>query len=285
MQSRTSVLLCVCLGCAFSLAGQQPKHTDIEKYSNQLAISIGVDNNSFNATFQNQPLPLVAQAIAETTQIKIVLAEGLADDTVSLNVKSAAVDSALRELFSPYDTFVLYGGSKGRPSALRAVWVYPKGGASDVHPVPRSDWAGTRDLEATLGDTNTEVREAAYEALLERPDRRSRSLVLDAISGVSERDSTLRERLLSTALSKGFPLTPNTLTDLARTDPSEHIRWMALDALAFSEYSSTRAVAEAATMDTSENVRSRAREMLNQLNVNKTAQSPEPEIQQAGPER
>ena len=185
---------------------------------------------------------------------------------VTLSARSEALDSSLRKLFTNYDTFLFYGGSKDVSSALRAVWVYPKGAASDLRPVPRSDWAGVREIEATLGDTNAEVREAAYVVLLGRPDSVSRRLVIDAIKGVREPDSLVRERLLSTAISKGFALPSDVLADLARIDPSEQIRWVALDALASSESPSARQVAEAATTDASEAIRSKAKEMLNQLN-------------------
>jgi hypothetical protein len=166
-------------------------------------------------------------------------------------------------LFADYDTFIFYGGSKGSPSALRTIWVYPKGGAADARPVGSADWVGTKDLQAALADSSTELREAAYEALLERPDRHSRNLVIDGLRGIRERSSALRERLLSKAISKGFPLAADLLTYLARTDPSEGMRWMALDAL--SEYPSAREVAEAPATDASEAVRSRAKEILQQL--------------------
>jgi hypothetical protein len=281
MRSPYIEVFCVSLLCFPCFPGQQPKQTD--KEPNQPSIFIRVENGALNASFRDQPLHLVCHMIAEKSDIRIVLADGLVDDLVSLNVSSAALDVSLRELFAGYDMFAFYGGSKGVPSGLRTVWVYPKGGASDLRPVPRSDWAGVRELEATLGDTNAEIREAAYEALLERPDPRSRSLVVDAIRGIRERDSVLRERLLSTAISRGFSLTADVLTDLARADASEQIRWMALDALAFSEYPSAKDVAVAATTDPSEAVRSRAKEMLNQLSGGRREQRVETETEPAGP--
>jgi hypothetical protein len=266
---------CVFFGASLCLSGQQSKEGDETR--NQSSSSIRVESGRLTANFQDRPLSVVCDTIAATTHIKVVLAGGLEDDLVSLNVSSAAIDVALRELFAGYDTFVFYGGTKNVPSALRTVWVYPKGAASDVRPVPRADWAGTKELEAALADSSNEIRQAAYEALLERPDRRSRNLVLDAIRGIRERDSGVRERLLSSAISKGFPITPDVLTELARTDSAEQIRWMALDTLAFSESSSVRQVAEEAATDASEAVRLRANDILNQLRGARRPQSPEME--------
>jgi hypothetical protein len=262
---------------------QPPKHIDNNLDQNQ--ISILVDNGLLSARFHDQPLHIVCQKIAEKTKIRVVLAEGLAEDLVTLTASSEAIDVSLRNLFTNYDTFVFYGSPKNGPSGLRSVWVYPKGEASDLRPVPRSDWAGVRELEATLGDTNADVREAAYITLLGRADSRSRRLVIDAITGVRERDPLLRVRLLSTATNKGFGLPSDVLADLARTDASEQIRWVALDALAFSDYPSARQVAEAAATDASEAVRSRANEMLNQLSRERREQHAQTETKAADPGR
>ena len=126
----------VLLGCSLPGFSQQgPKDTD--KNVNHDPISIVVDNGSLSASFQDQPLHLVCQKITEKTKIRVVLAEGLAEDLVALSARSEALDASLRKLFTNYDTFLFYGGSKDVSSALRAVWVYPKGGASDLRPVPR----------------------------------------------------------------------------------------------------------------------------------------------------
>jgi len=262
------------------LHAQQPgSHSQ----SGEDPVLIEVKNGTVTTDFRNRPLHTVCNAIGSKSHISFILADGLADDLVTLNISAVAVDEGVRRLFANYDTFLFYGGSPSAAPVLRAVWVYPKGSASDIRPVPRSEWAGTRELEASLNDSSIQVREAAYEALLDRPDRKSRNLVLDAIKGIRERDAAVRERLLSTAITRAFPFTSDVLSDLARTDTSEQIRWMALDALAFSESPSARVVAEAATMDSSEIVRSRAKEMLTQLNRSRPVERPDAESVLADP--
>jgi HEAT repeat protein len=192
--------------------------------------------------------------------VNIVVAEGLDEVRVSADLNGVAIDDALRTLLAAYDTFFFYDGLRTSPAELRTVWVFPKGSASALRPVRAEQWASRAELEAALGDTDPEVRAAAYEALLSRPDQRSRSLVIDALSGSTERHAGVRERLLSDAMSKGFAVPDEVLGQLARADSSDQIRWIALDAL--SHHPSAKQIAEAALADPSEAVRLRAKEVL-----------------------
>jgi hypothetical protein len=114
-----------------------------------------------------------------------------------------------------------------------------------------------------VNDRDPGVRERAYDALMSRPDRASRELVLLAIRGASEADADLRERLLSSAITRGIEVPRDVLADLVRADAADAIRLMALDALASDP--SAREVAVAALSDVSEVVKERAREFLAEL--------------------
>jgi hypothetical protein len=261
VQSAYCFVVIAALGCIPSLLCQPAVPAN---ESAQTANVIAVENARLSASFDDQRLSVVSHMIVEKSQIRIVLADGIGDDLASMHVNSAALDVALRNLFSKYDGFFFYSGSQDEPSSLRAIWVYPRGTASTVRPISPSGCASTMELETALGDSDPIIREAAYETLLERPDRFSRTVIVDVVRGFRESDSGLRERLLSRGISKGFPFAADLLADLARTDLSEQIRWMALDAL--SEYPSVREVAQAATTDPSEAVRFRATQILQQLN-------------------
>jgi HEAT repeat protein len=173
----------------------------------------------------------------------------------------------LRSLFSAFDTFFFYDGSKNIPAALKTIWIYPKGSAGDLRPVGPAEWAGAKELEASMTDKDPRVRESVYAVLLERPDQRSREIVIDVLTGAGEPESPVRERLLSNAVRRDFAVPVEILTNLALRDLSERIRWLALDAV--SEHESARRIAEAALTDSSEAVRARAQEIL--------AQTPDPE--------
>ena len=220
-------------------------------------------NGQFTARINNRPLQSVAEEMAAVTKVNVLVAENIGDNRVSLQVESVTIAEALQTLLVDYDMFFFYGSVKGTPAVLRTVWVYPKGTASALQPVPPEAWASNKEIEKALSDSDPQARELAYNALMSRPDRRSRSLLLDALKGIRERDDGLRQRMLATLMSKGFPIPSDVLADLARADPSAEMRWMALDAI--SEYPSAKQVAEAAVLDANQAVRERAKELLREL--------------------
>jgi hypothetical protein len=254
--------LLVCTGCSIrALAQERPADPPRPE---ELASALKLRDGRVTAKLHDQTLNMICLAVAQAAHISINVADSISEDRISLDVDATPIDVALRELLREYDVFVLYA-STDAPSSVRALWIYPKGGASEIRPVPRSHWAGMQELEASMEDTNPETREGAYKALLDRAstDSRSRSLIIAAIKGVRERDTNVRERLLSTAINKAFPFTADVLADLALSDTSEHIRWMALDTLAYFDTPRAKEVARSAITDISEAVRGRAKEMLN----------------------
>jgi hypothetical protein len=214
----------------------------------------------------NRSLGEVLDEVTRHTRVAFVAADGIRDDSISAELLDTPLDEALRRLLSRYDTFFYYGVVGNTPSKLRAVWIYAKGTAAALRPVPPETWAGTGELEASVTDANPRVRERAYEALMNGASDRGRELVLDAIRGLSEQDEGVRQRLLSNAMSKGMDLPPDLLTDLVRGDGSEDMRLMALDVLATTAPPTTaKAAAEAALNDPSGAVRERAADILGQL--------------------
>jgi len=229
-------------------------------------MSVSLRNGRLTARVERRPLAAVLEEIALRTHVAITLADGIGEDLLSAAVSDVPLDEALRRLLHEYDAFLYYGAVGTHPSRLRAVWVYAKGTAVALRPVPPEVWAGTGELEASLTDANPHVRERAYQVLMDRPSDRSRELTLSAIRGASEQDEGIRQRLLSNAVTKGMALPPDLLSDLARADGSEQIRLMALDALAMTAPSVTaKEVAEAALYDPSGPVRERAADILSQL--------------------
>ena len=227
-------------------------------------ISVNLHRGRLTASIENHPLHLVLEELSARSGVTVVPGAGVEGDYISVDVKDVPLEEALRRLLNNYDAFFYYGAvGRETRSSLRAVWVYPKGTAGALRPVPPEAWAGTSDLQASLADGNPAVRERAYEALMSRPQSESRILVLQALSGASETDPDLRERLLGNALNKGFEVPPDLLADLVRADRSEGIRMMALEAL--SGNAEARQVATWALTDPSEAVRARAKQLLADL--------------------
>ena len=132
-----------------------------------------------------------------------------------------------------------------------------------MQPATLQACAGGKELEAALADANPQVRQQAYEALMMRPDGRSRDLIIQALRGTRERDDALRQRIFSAALSKGLEIPPDVLTEIARSDSSEQVRWIALDAL--SHHANAQPAAQAALTDASPAVRQKAEEILSAI--------------------
>ena len=114
-----------------------------------------------------------------------------------------------------------------------------------------------------MGNADANTRAQAYEALISREDDHSRTLVLGALRDRREKDDIVRHRILTAALVKGVRVPAELLGELAATDPSEHIRLKALDAL--DDQTILKSVAETAQADPSEAIRERANRILEGL--------------------
>jgi hypothetical protein len=256
---RVMLLLSLSLAVAFSPSGAQPP-ADPQAPA-ESGLSVAIAGGRMTAAIADAPLLAVLEALSSRTRISIVPGTGLEDERLSATINGEPVLDAIRRLLKDYDTFFYFSPSPQQSPALpAAIWVYPKGAGALLRPVPPETWAGSRELEMALRDKEPAVREKAYEVLMSRPDATSHNLVILAIRGASENDVELRQRLFSTASSKGIKLPIDVLADLVRADSSEEIRMMALDALAGEP--DARAIATGALTDPSEVVRERAKDML-----------------------
>jgi hypothetical protein len=228
-------------------------------------ISITFENGRIAGTIRDASLQAVLPEIASRTGVALVPADDveLERSRVSVELTGVALDEGLRRLLADYDTFFYYAAAGSGASSLRTVWIYRKGAAAALRPVPPEAWAGTNELAASLADADPEVRARTYEALIARPTPQSRELVLHALRGTSETDSTVRERILSSAFSSGMQLPADLLMYLARWDAHEGIRLVALDGLALEP--TFKEAAQAALTDPSPRIRKRAKQILAEL--------------------
>jgi HEAT repeat protein len=227
--------------------------------------SVSVEKGRLTVRARNAPIRGLLEEFESKTRIRIVVAEEIEEVEVSADFAAVPLDIGLRALLGNYDAFFYYGGSSDDPPSLRAVWVFPKGAAASLRPVPPEAWAGARELERAVAHPDPHMRQQAYEALMKRPDSSSRDLLIQAIRGVGETDDGLRQTILSAAVAKGVDIPPDVLFELARADSSEHVRWMALDALA--QHPAAREAARTALTDASPAVRQRAADILIELDA------------------
>lgn len=221
---------------------------------------VSVDHDRFSARFDHCQGRRVIEALERHLKVNVVVEDEIASRELSTEFRQQGLEAGLRRIFAGCDLFFGYGAAESEPPVLRKVWVYRRGSLATIRPVPPSQWAGTKDLEDALTDSDVHRRESAYAALMERPDARSRDLVLRALMGETERDEEVRQRLISLAVSRRSVIPESALAHLSRADASPAIRFMALDAL--QESPSATSVAERALADSDENVRQKAREIL-----------------------
>ena len=248
---------------AVALVNAQDDRPQSQPPSRAGAPVIAADAGRLTARVKNLALGTVLAEVAAQTAIALVVAPEIEQDPVSADLRALPLDRALRELLKEYDTFIFYGSATNAPAELRGVWIYPKGAASMLQPVAPEAWASSHELKGLLAQSNATIREQTYEALMSRPDAESQDVVMRALRGASEFDPDLRQRLLSSAISKGVVFPPDLLPLMAAADDSEVIRLMALDALATA--ADMKHVFQAALSDPSEAVRDRAAQILAQI--------------------
>ena len=81
---------------------------------------------------------------------------------------------------------------------------------------------------------------------------------------MSDEDDEVRAETLNTALDEGLTVPTDLLSELARNDPSDSVRFLALEAL--SDDPMVAMIAEQALGDPNPHVRSRANAILDRLN-------------------
>ena len=217
-------------------------------------------NGRLTASVQNVPIREFLEELALQTKVAIFPPEQI-DGLISVDIKDKRLEDAIYAILPAHDSFFYYQAGDAAALSLRSVWIYPKGAGVGMRPAPFEVWAVRKELVSSLADKDPQVRARAHEALLDRPGGDSRELLLSALRG-GETDESVRQRIFSGAVSKGIELPADVLGDLAR-DPSEGMRWMALDALW--QQGSGKEVAETLSTDPSEAVRQKAAEVLGDL--------------------
>jgi hypothetical protein len=237
-------------------------------------LSVVIQNGRMTCDVRNAPLIEVMEAIGARTPVRLVADAALEAERVSLQLTAVPLDEGLRRLLARYDMFLYYGADASGRSSLQGVWAYQRGTGAATRPVPPEQWAGSAELRERVRSGDDDTREQAYLALLSRPDPESRTVVLDALRGSTERNDGLRERLLSAAMQHGMDLPRDLLADIARMDSSEMVRVIALEALAGDP--TAREVAAGLLDDPSPVVQQRARDIMAETAAASRAAPPVP---------
>jgi hypothetical protein len=243
--------------------------TSDARQASQQSSQISFSNGRLSANFKNLPLSRLADQISHQAGVAVLLQDGVGDQVVSASFQKLPVDEGLRQVLRNHDVFFFYGVDEKQASALKAVWIYPKGRGRGLAPVPPEKWGSTGELSAMLADKDPQVRGQAIQTLVERKGGSAKGDVLKALH---DGNAQVRATALYAALKSAMDLSPEELSGLALHDDSVDVRVLALQALSSSP--EARPIAEEAVHDPSEMVSNQALDILNRLDAQANPQQP-----------
>ena len=231
---------------------------------------IAVQHGKLTVRVKNWSLESLLDRVSEQSGIAFVAPQGMGTAPVSLNLQNLPLEEALRQILSNHDTFFLWAaaGQPGKPSSLKAVWIYPKGKGQILQPLPPEEWASTKELREKLGDRDPDARVAAVKSLIERRGQGAEEEVLQALR---DSDAKVRSRALFYAQDRGLHLPSSVLENLEASDSSPEVRFLALQALDGDP--NLEDIAQHALSDPDPHVQEGARELLNNLNTGNSLSS------------
>ncbi len=218
-----------------------------------------IKNGRLTASFKDVTLAELADAISHRAPIAVIVSGACAGHRVAADFNDVPVDQAMRQLLRHEDVFYFYGVEGNQPTALKAVWVYPKGHGRGLFPIPPDQWGSTRDLLAGLASKDPNVRAHAIESLVQRKRDGARDELLTALNDSS---SEVRAQALYAAMQAGVDIPPSALKGLIQ-DSSPDVRFLALQVSANGP--DARSTAQALLNDPSEAVRSAAQATISRL--------------------
>ncbi len=223
---------------------------------------VAVQHGRLTVRIKNGSLEWLLDRVSEQSGIAFVAPKGMGTERLSLNLQNLPLEEALRQILSNHDSFFVWaaGQQPGKPASLKAVWVYPNGKGRNLQPLSPEEWASTKELREKLSDRDAEVRATALKSLIERNGKRAQEDVLQALR---DTDAKVRSRALFYAQDRGVPLPASILKNLAASDSSAEVRFLALQGLDGDP--DLKDIAQQALSDPDPHVREGARELLDNL--------------------
>jgi len=272
----TALSACLCLARA-DPSSQRSRATAPSSAASPGQLVVIAREGRLTVKVRNVSLERVLEEISRKAEVAIVQGPGIGAGPISVDLQDLAIDEGLRRILKENDAFYFYSADRKAPASLKVVWVYAKGRARGVAPVPMETWASTKELEGRLSDPDPQARAQAVESLLER--KREPTVALMALNDVDEQ---VRTRALYAALSQGMPIPPDTLRTAALTDESADVRFLALEGLAVDPAATDlRSIAERLQNDPNPLIRRKAEEILRRLDP--VPASPPPPSRQNAP--
>ncbi|MFQ5587320.1 MAG: HEAT repeat domain-containing protein [Nitrospiria bacterium] len=226
---------------------------------------------------EDASLETVLDEISIQSEIPIVRPDNLGSERISAQIDNLHIEDGLRQILKKQDVFFFFKAKteteekpeNGSAVALAGVWVFQKGEGHTVSPTPPQQWAGNLDAQQSTTSPDPLKRAGAIEHLVSHRDEQAEESVL---MGLNDWDENVRARSLNAALNASMPLEMDKMYELVQHDPSEVVRFMALDAIANqagetgTDDVNLAAIVEIALEDASPKIREQARLIFTQLN-------------------
>ena len=173
-------------------------------------------------------LPQLLSLIASRTGIRMAVSAAIPRSRLSVRTPAQSIEATIRELLRDTDVFVLYAAEPDAGQRLAAVWVYPRGSARDIEPLPAEAWASTRELRHQLTEWNPDLRARAIEELIARAGD---AALPDVFTALADGNADIRQRALDAALAASLDVPLQQLHALTLGDPSPEFGVRALQML------------------------------------------------------
>lgn len=211
----------------------------------------------------DEDLPSLLRNFSARTGIRFHHIEATQGNRLTLTLQGATHEQALARLLARFDTIVYRQGAQDGSARPVAVWIYARGAGAHVAPERSASAAAAAGLTAAA----PQERAQAYEQLM--LDRQA-AVPSTLSAGLADTDATVRRRVLSQAGVTGIKLPSDVLVGMAQSDSDESVREAALAALATHpdvQGVQAQAIASKAVQDASPLVQSKAREILDSLQM------------------
>ncbi len=117
---------------------------------------------------------------------------------VSGEVRNASIEEALRMILRGHDTFYMYAVEGQKPAALKAVWVYGRGEAKTMQPAAAEALKASKEVEASLRDSDPAVRDAGIQHIARESGNDARNALISAV--MQERDDSVRAGMVRSSV-------------------------------------------------------------------------------------
>ncbi|MGH9785248.1 MAG: HEAT repeat domain-containing protein [Terriglobia bacterium] len=218
---------------------------------------ITVTDGRVTVQAQNVSVRWLVNEIARQARIAVQMDPQVSDQKVNVDFQGYPVEAAVHYLLKEYDTFYYFGVYEEPPARLQMVWVYPKGQGSTLEPVPPEQRASTKELKEKFSSEDPAQRAKAIEQLIERLVDEAHD---DVVKALRDPDDRVRTTALYKAQEVGVDLPTSVLADLALSDRSSNVRFLALEGISGNR--DLQWIVERALSDPNQFIQARAREIL-----------------------